>query len=372
MYISNNHFNPSEIVDKLKIDISDASDIFFVAVGEKANIDINSFIDQCNTKGVRIFGGIFPAIVNNDIVSSDGINYTKMSSSSGAEIVRYLNFSDYTEYNLEKFKSDVEKKTLMVLVDGLSSGIDRFLSVLYKKFGNTVNYIGGGAGSLSLNQKPCIFSNEGIYDKGAVLCMIDSEVKLGVKHGWNCIYGPFIATKASKNIIKELNWTNPYELYSEMIKEDSGEIITKENFFDISKCYPFGIAKDTGDYVVRDPISVTDEGEIVCIGEIHENSMLDILKGDKQGLLKAAQESARDVNLKGKKVKNNIIFDCISRSLFLEDDYKKEIETIRSTLVNDGNTNSIEGVLSLGEISSNGKSFLEFYNKTILLGVFYE
>jgi len=372
MYLANSQYAEYEIVEKLKNEVSGPDDIFFVAVGEKSNIDIQLFIDHCNRKKVRIFGGVFPAVINNENVSSDGINYTRMLSSHGTEIVRYLNFTDINEFNLNKLKTNIEKRTLMVLVDGLASGIDKFLGDLYKRLGNTVNYIGGGAGSLSLKQKPCVFCNDGFFDNGAVICMIDTEVKLGVKHGWKSILGPFMATKADGNVIKELNWVTPFKLYSDIIKEDIGEIINKENFFEISKNYPFGISKDIGEFVVRDPISVTKKGDIVCVGEIHQNSMLDILKGDKQGLIEAARESAETVVIKNKKVKNNIIFDCISRSLFLEDEYHKEIETIQSTLADGGNTASVEGVLSLGEISSYGKSYLEFFNKTILLGVFYE
>ena len=47
---------------------------------------------------------------------------------------------------------------VVVLVDGLSANIFTFISSVFNRLGNTVKYIGGGAGSLSLEQKLCLVS----------------------------------------------------------------------------------------------------------------------------------------------------------------------------------------------------------------------
>jgi len=71
-----------------------------------------------------------------------------------------------------------------------------------------------------------------------------------------------------------------------------------------------------------------------------------------------------------KNPKKAIIIDCISRMLFLDKDFDKELSIITSTLKTRYPDISIGGALTIGEISSYGEGFLEFYNKTIVVGLF--
>ena len=59
--------------------------------------------------------------------------------------------------------------SLITYVDGLTSNISSYLSELYK-YGMQTSYFGGGAGSLSLQQKPCVFTNDGIFQDSAYVC----------------------------------------------------------------------------------------------------------------------------------------------------------------------------------------------------------
>ena len=61
--------------------------------------------------------------------------------------------------------------------------------------------------------------------------------------------------------------------------------------------------------------------------------------------------------------KTIFLIDCISRALFLGDDFIDEIKA-----VSEANTPMI-GALSLGEIANNGREYLEFYNKTCVVGM---
>ena len=66
----------------------------------------------------------------------------------------------------------------------------------------------------------------------------------------------------------------------------------------------------------------------------------------------------------------SIIIDCISRTLFLEEEFPKELAAITEAMPNsDGKETLPQGVLSLGEISSGGDGYLEFYNKTLVVGI---
>ena len=364
--------NPKDMVNFLKSKSKVANDLFFIMLGEELDWDIDLFIDLCNKEEITIIGGIFPAVIKGNNLSKDDIIVKKMSATSSTTLVKNISYSPEVFYPIiDKVDMD-NKQTAIVLIDGLAKGVDNYLSDLYKQVGDTVNYIGGGAGTMNLKQNPCVFCNEGLFMDAAIVCFVDSKVKLGVKHGWRNLMGPLIATKTNFNTLEELNWSSPFDLYATIIREDSGQDINRDNFLEISKVYPFGIAKENDEYVVRDPINLNEKGEITFFGEVHENVILDVLKGSKEDIIEAAQEAAKEACNNIDDVNDNLMFDCISRPLFLKDDNSKTLDLIIDTLKNGGNKKNLEGALSLGEISSHRQSYLEFFNRTILLGVFYD
>jgi len=259
-------------------------------------------------------------------------------------------------------ETELTNTCLLTFVDGLSENISHYLQQLYHNYGNRMKIMGGGAGSLSLVQQPCVFSNEGLFQNAAVLCPIQMEISLGVKHGWEKLHGPVVATRTKANIIYELNWKNAFEVYQQTVEYDSWKKINANNFFEISKAYPFGIARENGEDIVRDPIKVTEDGALVCVGDVPENTVLYILKGKNESLIQSAQSAiASSIKNVTNEIHHTLIVDCISRTLFLEDEFYKELEAINDAVHKENEESIPQGVLSLGEISSNGEGFLEFY-----------
>ncbi|MBI9069462.1 MAG: FIST C-terminal domain-containing protein [Salinivirgaceae bacterium] len=262
----------------------------------------------------------------------------------------------------------MESKTLFVFIDGFAERINAFIESIFTIFGLEFNYIGGGAGSLSLKQKPCIITNKGIKQDCAVIAGIDLDSGIGVKHGWKSISGPYKVTSAEKTVIKELDFKPAFEVYKQAVEKHSGAVFKDDNFFDIAKAYPFGINKVDAEKVVRDPLFLGENNSLICVGEVETGSFVDILTGDKNSLIQAAGQAVK-VALENKQnpVENFIFFvDCISRVLFLEDDFEKELDVV----VKPNIEIPVFGVLSIGEIANNGQDYLEFYNKTSVIGCF--
>ncbi len=61
-----------------------------------------------------------------------------------------------------------------------------------------------------------------------------------------------------------------------------------------------------------------------------------------------------------------LLIDYISRVLFLENDFDKEIAEVFQENM------QLIGALPLGEISNSGKDYLELYNKTCVVGILGE
>lgn len=349
-------------------------DVVAILIGEHNKPNLDQLVSALNKNGIEFFGGVFPAIIHDDQRYEAGAVIMVLPALARPVLVKGLDAGQIEIPDLVKIKENQDKKyTAMILVDGLTSNISLFLAEMFNRFGSSVNYFGGGAGSLSLKQEPCILTPEGVFQDAAVITFIRLESSLGVQHGWQKIMGPIVATKTRKNVIVELNWSNAFEVYREIVEADAGAKLTQENFFSIAKGYPFGIYKEGAEDIVRDPIMVNDAGELICVGEVPENAVLNILKGENVALIQAAGQAADDCqNFNGRKVYFAPVIDCISRVLFLEQDFGQELAMVKQNVGVHYEGCVPEGVLTLGEISSDGKGFLEFYNKTIVVGMLYE
>lgn len=344
------------------------NNVALISIGENIDIEIDTLITLLNAHDITFYGGIFPKIIHNNTVTDKGIVVNTLYDVQDIQVIKNISKSSFTIPTFD-FNSD-SNYTLITYVDGLTSNISSYLGKLYETYGMKINYFGGGAGSLSLQQQPCVFSNEGFFEDAAIFGIMKMKSTIGVRHGWEKIAGPFIITKAQGNVIKEINWEKPFDIYKKVVSEHAGKEFTEDNFFDIAKGYPFGILKENGESVVRDPLQVNDKGELICVGELEENTLVNILYGKEEALITAAKEATLSSLKNTKTARKAIIIDCISRILFLEDNFQKEIDIINTTLKDRYSDISVGGALTLGEISSTGDGYLEFYNKTTVVGLF--
>ncbi|NPD48137.1 MULTISPECIES: FIST signal transduction protein [unclassified Lentimicrobium] len=312
-----------------------------------------------------VFGGIFPQLIHGKKTMTEGSLIIGMNHKAKTLAVNVPEADTDRESELLKFEDQLsDSKTMFVFTDGFTSGISSFIDDVFSVFGLELNYVGGGAGSLKkLSSSPCLFSNKGLLQNKAMLIASDINSGIGVNHGWNSISQSFQITESEGNVIKTIDWKPAFEVYKKITEEHSGQKFKQDNFFDIAKAYPFGINKLNNEMIVRDPIAKTENNEIVCVGEVPENSMVNILNGDNESLINAARQSHEEAmnTFSGRADKKSLfVMDCISRVLFLGDEFQKELMTMSS------DDSPLFGALSIGEIANTGKSFLEFYNKTII------
>ncbi len=313
-----------------------------------------------------IIGGIFPSIIYNTEKYDKGTLFIRLHDEMDIHII-----NDISQKNYESLDKDMEKqldgfdsstKTMFVFIDGLAKNIGVCVNVLFDNYGLEVNYIGGGSGSLSFEQKPSLFTNQGLLNDAFIYCYSKCHSSIGVCHGWKSISGPCQVTKSSGTIIQEIDYKPAFEVYKDAIYKYSSKTITKENFFEIAKFPPFGLNTITDEKIVRDPI-VLNGTELVCVGDVEEGCYLDILYGKSDDLIKAAKYAA-DISYDNINFKDGFTFfiDSISRVLVLEEEFKNEIEAV----YREGRV--LVGALTFGEIANNGRDYLSFYNKTSVVG----
>ncbi len=350
-----------------KMDADSKVQSIFILACEKNGLTPHNTDELLKDSNKPLWGGIFPSIIHNYEILDCGIIILGLYQEAVLQTIENISNNDIEfETSLgSKFDNETEIKTLAVLVDGASRRISSLIDSLFIVFGLDFNFIGGGAGSLSLNGKACVFTNDGLLKDCAIIAGIKAECGIGVKHGWESISGPFKITSSDLNVIKMIDFKPAFDVYKQIVDKHSGGELNHINFLDIAKAYPLGINKLGAEKVVRAPLSCKDT-DLICVGEVPEGAFIDILHGNKLSLISAAKLASKKSSFGIPKddIEFVMLFDCVSRALFLGNDFKNELEAIKP------NNITLIGALSVGEIANSKKDYLEFYNKTAVIGTF--
>ncbi|WP_035074728.1 FIST signal transduction protein [Maridesulfovibrio zosterae] len=318
---------------------------------------------------VPLAGGIFPGLLCSQEKIEKGTIVIGLSTAPSIITVKGMSNPevDFDKLLYQEFDNLEITDTILVFTDGFASRISALINAMFINLGIETNIIGGGSGSLSLEKKPAILSNEGMLMDVSLLILINTKSIINVSHGWTPVKGPFKVTESEGNVIKSLDWMPAFNIYREVIRDHSGQYISKENFERVSMSYPFGISMMFCDHIVRDPVKMTDDGSLVCVGGVEEGAFVDILHGNSESLIEASRTIATNhdiLNLGEKSVA--LIVDCISRAIFMADSFEEELKAINLPDI------PLIGMLSFGEIATQTQESLEFHNKTTVLSVLEE
>lgn len=321
---------------------------------------------------IQILGGIFPQIIH------EGQNYTQ-----GTVLLPLPYVLDWSVIpGLSDAAADFDTPlagladqwdrlsgpaTHMVFVDGLSTCIATFIEAIFMNLGLEQNYLGGGAGSLSFVQKPCLITPRGLIQDAALLMRLPMFSGIGLSHGWQPISEPFKVTESHKNHVMTLDWKPAFEVYRQVVEAHSGQTFRDDNFFDIAKSYPLGISKLDAEVIMRDPLMLKEGQGMICVGEVPEGSFVRILNGTAESLIGAAAEAHQQAEKAYAQISSatpefGCLIDCISRVLFMQTRILDEFTAVSGDY-------PMFGALTLGEIANSGQDYLEFYNKTAVLGL---
>lgn len=335
--------------------------------------DANGFtpegVDAVLSKAdLPVFGGVFPAVIHQDRLLERGTVAVVLPVVSDS---RYLPESEEAggrmDDRIEAAAGDLSAaKTMAVFVDGTARRIGAFIEGLFNVFGLELNYVGGGAGSLDMRRKPCLFTNGGLRAGGAVIASLPCGSGVGVCHGWEPLGSPFQVTEARDNVIRTLDWRPALDVYAEAVAAHGGKRPDAGNFQEAARAWPFGISRLGTEQIVRDPMRVGEGGALQCAGEVPEGSFLHLMHGDERSLIEAAGTAlsrARAARPSWGRGDLHVLMDCISRVLFLGGRFREELAAVRRDGV------PLVGACSIGEIANSGAEYLEFYNKTSVVAI---
>ncbi|UFH58564.1 FIST signal transduction protein [Sulfurovum mangrovi] len=348
-----NHLIPS--MDDFFHMFQNSSKKILLLVGEESDFDHKRLAQYSG----EVYGAIFPQVIYGKEHFPHAMVAIELKESAN---VMLTDFESFRGCDMTLDGSD-----MLVFVDGLSSGITGFLEALYESTGKKDNILGGGAGKLTFKQEPVLFSKQEMIQDGALILTDSWHFSVAVSNCWEKISGPHIVTEAEKRELHALDFRDAFDVYREVVEKESGKGFSDREFFQLSKYYPLGISNISGKLVIRDPVSRKD-GTLHLVGDIDKSSIIYILKGENEALVKAAGDAAEKALSKQNTLDNILVIDCISRTLVLENDFEKELAFIVERIPDDDMT--LIGVLSVGEIANVNEGYIDFYNKTCVIGAF--
>lgn len=352
----------STLENALSVAESKGAKACFLFISENQNQSVEHIDNFLKSASIPVLGGLYPNIVVGKEVKEFGALIVPIFADVQYQLIENMNvFLSQPEPLL--FELD-NVESLMVLVDGLYPNIAAVITQLFQMVGHQVSVFGGGTGSLSFKQQPCVYTPQGSFQDAILLLAFDTKWEVSVAHGWEILDGPYLANEVNANVIAGLNFQPAMQVYQGVVEKCDERIFAEHEFFDIAQNYPFGIDRLDDDLLVRDPITEND-GKITCVGKIPENAMVYILQGDYDNMIKATSEAVKAC-CGSSKASEGVLFNCISRQLFLKDKFTQELEGMAENLED---PDSLFGALVLGEIASGKLGGVNFHNKTAVMGL---
>ncbi|NDY74631.1 hypothetical protein DO021_22405 [Desulfobacter hydrogenophilus] len=361
----------SELHRMIDLALENGAKYLLVFLGSEHEFDIEELPPLFASLPIPACAGVFPGIIHDEMHYHKGALVCGFTTPLFSTILKEIARPNIEITNeIKQWLDGKVPAGAIVLIDGQSKGIDNVITCIYDCLGPAISVLGGGAGYLDFSHRPCLITAQGCYENACFIISLPVPLALGVRHGWESIAGPFLVTSAKDNLIQSINYEPAFPFYEGIIREYCSEPIDFTNFLEITKCYPLGMVQLDNEYLVRDPIQRHGTA-IECAGSVPQNTLIYILNSQPDILIQSAAKAAKELRTQLSSVYEKqegyytFTIDCISRQLFLGDQYCKELAGIKKELPNQLPP---IGALTLGEIASSSQGVIRFLNKTTVIG----
>lgn len=262
-----------------------------------------------------------------------------------------------------------EPNCLLMLTDVLNGNGAEVVRGVQDVMGENALIIGGAAGDDFLFKQTFAYCNEKIFSSSVVGVGMSGSygIGVGVRHGWMPIGAPMKVTKSEGAVLRELDGRPAVSIYEDYFGKKAEEL-REEPLAQMAITYPLGMSIEGSDeLLVRDPITVDDQGAITCAAEIPEGSEVRLMIGSKEEAIAAAKEAAQQAlsQLNGKLPKAILVFNCIARRKLFGRYANEEIAAVKDVL---GNDVPMLGFYTYGEIAPVSRdSSSRFHNETAVI-----
>jgi hypothetical protein len=240
--------------------------------------------------------------------------------------------------------------TTVALVDGLNGAGETLVNEVLNATRTFQQVVGGAAGDDGAFKATHVGGRGKVNTDGAAVLHTFSRKPwgVGVDHGLRPNSGRMRVTRASANVVHQIDGKPAFDVYKEFAAA-RGVSLTPEN------AGAFMIANEIGIHVfdelkrARAPLGVGADGSLTCAAEIPEGASVSILDGEPGSMVAAARRAAEEAcrNLGGSRAAGVLLFDCVCRGMILDGRFGQEIEAVRSVFPDV----PVAGLLTYGEIA---------------------
>jgi methyl-accepting chemotaxis protein len=269
--------------------------------------------------------------------------------------------------------------TAIILIDGLSGVGEEVALLASYLFGKGQRIVGGMAGDDFKMEKTFVFSDDNFCTNALSVCLLASKMPLftGVKHGHTPLSRALKITRAEGNVLYEIDNRPAWEIWKEETTEvakkrgiDVEELETPAEIAQFFTNYILGLATEKeGEYKIRWPISINEDGSLSFTCGIAEGSIFRIMDGSNlENQINAAEKAAVMAKQNAENAGYSdfagiIVFDCAVRQLMLGDRFSEAVNRFKKVLPGV----PILGWETYGEICLGPGQFSGFHNTTSVI-----
>jgi len=232
---------------------------------------------------------------------------------------------DISSWAKEKFSN----VGLITLTSGLNFDNDAYTQGLVS---NGIAYaFGGAAGDDLILKDTFVFSKDNFSTHGVITLALDLD-KINIAgaraFGWTGIGKERIVTKASKNIVYEIDGKPAIDFYKKYLN------ITNEDMPQVGIEYPLEVLMKSGEICYRAVLEINEEnGALIFAGHVEEKSKVRLSSAKGKEIIKEVEKSISTL-VKNLDFKPEVafLFPCCSRKQVLGDLVIREIEAIYNNI----------------------------------------
>jgi hypothetical protein len=223
---------------------------------------------------------------------------------------------------------------LLLLADGLTPDQREIARGVYEVTTAKVPFVGGAAADDLRWAGTQTFAEDQILSNGLLAVWINSAspVGIGVAHGWRPTGRPMLVTRAAGTVVHELDGESALTAF---LAEQGGDLDPADpDFFLQVLNSPVGCPNGRGRYDVRQLHAyLPDGGGINFNAAISEQTILQVMSGDRDGLIGGARSACEEaIAMLDRPASLALAFSCGSRTPLLGDRCVDEVAAMTSAL----------------------------------------
>lgn len=330
---------------------------------------VSTLQQVCSEEQVPVCGAIFPALVSTQGFATSGAWLIYCDPMPPCFLLADLPqcgpqaLIGHAKALLATTAADT-LSTLFLMFDGMLPNISTLMDTLHGAMEAPVMYAGVSAGSETFTPMPCLFDGKDLVGSGVLGLLLPPDARALLRHGYPTSQKLMQATSGVRNRIDTIDNRPAFEVYQAVIAQEYGVTLTRENFYDHAVHFPFGVVTAM-DVLVRIPVGFTDDGALVCVGEVPPHSMLRLLRAPSLEESSCVERLAQGMEDMGMSAANRslLTFYCAGRRMHFGDAAGHELQKLRAVT----GASSLHGALSLGEIDSmDDLNLPRFHNAALL------